>query len=123
MSDCAKKQLSGAGAAGFAAGTLSGLLGGSGGLLLVPGLQKGAKLPPEQVFPTAVAVMLPVTAAAVLLQAMDGPLPVRQALPYLLGGALGGWIAGKSGHRIPLRWLHRAFGLLLLWGGFRCLRG
>lgn len=121
MSDCEKKQLAGAGAAGFSAGILSGLLGGSGGLLLVPGLEHLAKLPREQIFPSAVAILLPVTAAALLVHASRSPLPFSGALPYLIGGAAGGWLAGKYGRKIPLRWLHRGFGALMIFGGVRCL--
>ena len=115
------RQCFGAAAAGGAAGILSGLLGGSGGMLLVPGLRKLAGVRAEQLFPTAVAVMLPITASALLMQALSGPLPIREALPCLAGGAIGGWIAGTFGQNIPLRWLHRSFGALILFGGIRTL--
>ena len=121
MSECKKKHLPGAGAAGFSAGILSGLLGGSGGLLLVPGLEHLAKLPREQIFPSTVAILLPVTAAALLGHATRAPLPFSEALPYLIGGAGGGWLAGKFGTEIPLRWLHRSFGALMIFGGVRML--
>ena len=121
MSDCEKKQLAGAGAAGFCAGTLSGLLGGSGGLLLVPGLERLAKLRREQLFPSAVAILLPVTVSALLQQALRSPLPLREALPYLIGGSIGGFLAGTCGEKVPVRWLHRGFGALMLFGGIRML--
>ena len=121
MSDQKNTQLLGAAGAGVSAGILSGLLGGAGGMLLVPGLQKLAGIQPSQLFPTAVAVMLPIVASALALQAIHDPLPIREAIPYLIGGALGGWIAGKWGRKLPVRWLHRCFGALMLWGGIRVL--
>ena len=121
MSDCEKKQLQGAGAAGFSAGVLSGMLGGSGGLLLVPGLEHLAKLRREQLFPSTVAILLPVTVSVLIRQAMQSPLPLREALPYLIGGSLGGCLAGISGQKIPVRWLHRSFGVLMLFGSVRML--
>ena len=46
---------------------------------------------------------------------------VMQALPYLAGGAAGGVIAGLLLKRISAAWLHRALGLLIVWGGLRLL--
>ena len=43
------------------------------------------------------------------------------SLPYLLGSALGGSLAGLWGKKIPTRWLHRGLGVLILWGGIRYL--
>ena len=45
----------------------------------------------------------------------------REALPFLPGSLLGGWLAGRYGAHIPVKWLHRVLGILILWGGFRYL--
>ena len=37
------------------------------------------------------------------------------------GGAVGGLLAGKIFRRVPLVWVRRAFGLLLLYGGVRAV--
>ena len=42
------------------------------------------------------------------------------ALPYLLGGAAGGWAGGRWFKGMNVLWLRRAFGLLLIYGGARC---
>ena len=107
-------------AAALAAGTVSGLLGGAGGMLLVPGLQL-AGLEREQVFSASVAVMLPVCALSLAITATTGPLPLRESLPYLLGSAAGGLAAGMLRSRLPRLLLHRSFGVLLLLGGARFL--
>ena len=52
---------------------------------------------------------------------MQGGLPLAAAWPYLLGGMLGGWIAGRIFHRLDMVWLRRAFGVLLLYGGVRAV--
>jgi len=44
-----------------------------------------------------------------------------QALPYLIGSLIGGVGAGLWGKRIPVLWLHRILGVLILWGGIRYL--
>ena len=43
------------------------------------------------------------------------------ALPYLIGGAAGGWLGGKWFRGVNIIWLKRLFGALLLYGGARCL--
>ena len=44
-----------------------------------------------------------------------------QSLPYLLGGLAGGLLSGKLFGRMPVVWLHRLFGLLILYGGVRAV--
>lgn len=116
-----RKQLAGAAASGLGAGVLNGLFGGGGGMVLIPGLERLSGLSGEAVFPTSVLVMLPVS---VLTLALSGPvaeLPWQEAWPYLAGSTAGGILAGVLGRRIPLVWLHRVLGVLLLWGGIRYL--
>lgn len=116
-----RKQLAGAAASGLGAGVLNGLFGGGGGMVLIPGLERLSGLSGEAVFPTSVLVMLPVS---ILTLALSGPvaeLPWQEAWPYLAGSTAGGILAGVLGRHIPLVWLHRVLGVLLLWGGIRYL--
>lgn len=105
-------------AAGFAAGCVAGLFGGGGGMVLVPLLSMFSGLREEEIFPASLSVMLPVCLTALLL---SGGGFLREALPFLPGSLLGGWLAGRYGARIPVKWLHRVLGILILWGGFRYL--
>lgn len=116
-----KRQLAGSTGSGLAAGVLSGLFGGGGGLLLIPGLKYLAGLPEEQLFSLSVSVMLPVCLLSIGLTAGSGSLPWREAWPYLLGSAIGGLLVGRYGSKIPVLWLHRILGLTLIWGGVRYL--
>lgn len=104
--------------AGLAAGGVNGLFGAGGGMVLVPLLTKTG-LTQEQVFPSSVAIILPICIISLLLS--GSPIPWDIALPYLLGSAIGGIGAGLWGKKIPVLWLHRALGLLILWGGVRYL--
>lgn len=121
MSEVSKKQLAGAAAAGTAAGTINGVLGGAGGMLLIPGLCLLAKVPADQIFPTSVAVMLPTTLVSLGICALHTPLPFGDVWPYLIGSAAGGILAGIWGKNIPVSWLHRFFGALMIFGGIRFL--
>lgn len=107
--------------AGAAAGSINGLLGAGGGMLLVPLLAKLTDLEEQQIFPASVAVMLPVSMVSLTVIAFTEGLPLTAALPCLIGGSIGGISAGIWGKHIPVKWLHRIFGILILWGGLRYL--
>ncbi len=104
--------------AGLLAGTVTGLFGGGGGMVLVPLLTLLSGLEDEEIFPASLSVILPVCLVSLIL----GPsIAFREALPFLPGSLLGGWLAGKWGRLVPVKWLHRLLGILILWGGFRYL--
>ena len=104
--------------AGFSAGCVTGLFGGGGGMVLIPLLTLLTDLEPEAVFPSSVAVILPICLTAL---AISPEISLAPALAFLPGSLLGGILAGKWGPRIPVKWLHRSLGILILWGGFRYL--
>ena len=107
--------------AGGCAGAVAGLFGAGGGLVLVPLLTLLTDLTQEEIFPASLSVILPVCLVTLAVTALYGGLPWKEALPYLPGSALGGLIAGRYGNKIPVHWLHRGLGILILWGGFRYL--
>ena len=111
----------GAALAGFLAGIVTGIFGGAGGMVLIPLMGLWTAVQPGELFPISVGVMLPVCLLSLWLISRTGPLPWLDALPYLLGSAGGGVLAGTVGRRVPTLWLHRIFGVLLLWGGVRYL--
>ena len=107
--------------AGLAAGSVTGILGSGGGLVLVPLLTFLCKEDKEIVFPCSVGIMLPICFCSFLLQNRFTSVPFRETAPYLIGGAIGGCFSVVLAKRTPLVWLHRFFGCILLWSGFRCL--
>jgi len=105
--------------AGLCAGAVTGLFGAGGGMVLVPLLLLLTSIPEEAVFPSSVAIILPICLVSLFLGSPK--IPFSHALPYLLGSALGGVLAGIFGKRIPTLWLHRFLGVMILWGGVRYL--
>ena len=114
-----KHQLLAVAAAGFAAGAVNGLFGGGGGMVLIPLLSLAAKGTDKALFSSSVAIILPL--CLVSLAASAGPIPWREALPWLPGSAIGGYLAAKWGEKIPVLWLHRGLGILIVYGGVRYL--
>lgn len=90
-------------------------------MILVPILTLFADFPEEAIFPASISIILPICVVSLILAALDGSLSWKAAVPYLLGSALGGIAAGKWGSCIPVKWLHRGLGILILWGGYRYL--
>ena len=107
--------------AGGCAGVVASLFGAGGGLVLVPLLTLLTDLSQEEIFPASLSVILPVCLVTLAVTAVFGEISWKEALPYLPGSAIGGLLAGRYGHKIPVRWLHRGLGILILWGGFRYL--
>ncbi len=107
--------------AGSAAGIINGLFGAGGGMVLVPLLTALTDLEDRNVFPTSISIILPMCLVSLSISAKGQALPWGAALPYLIGGAIGGFIAGIYGKKVPTKWLHRGLGILILWGGVRYL--
>ena len=109
------------GIAGGAAGAINGLLGAGGGMILVPLLSRLTETPEEQIFPSSVSIILPVCVVSLIISGYNNSLPLLEAWPYLVGSIAGGLLAGATGTKIPVKWLHRLLGIMILWGGIRYL--
>ena len=115
------KKYIGTAIAGAMAGAVNGLFGAGGGMVLVPLLTMLTQIDEDQIFPTSVSVILPMCIVSLLFRLDSLGEGFMQGLPYLLGSIPGGLLAGFLGHKIPVKWLHRGLGLLILWGGVRYL--
>ena len=107
--------------AGIAAGCVTGLFGAGGGMVLVPLLYLITDLEDANIFPTSICVILPICLVCLSLRGSNIALPWKEAFPYLIGSGIGGIIAGIYGQKIPVKWLHRLLGIMILWGGIRYL--
>lgn len=107
--------------AGGAAGLVNGFFGGGGGMILVPLLAGKCGLDQRKAFATSVAVIAPLCALSAAIYWFRGDLDLALALPYLSGGLIGGLVGGKLFQTLSMKWLRRAFALLILYGGVRSL--
>ncbi len=106
---------------GAAAGAANGLFGAGGGMILVPLLQRLKLLKDRELFASAIAIMLPISLVSFAVYYCKGTVDFSTALPYLLGGVGGGLLGGIFYRKIPTAFLHKALGILILWGGVRLL--
>ena len=107
--------------AGLAAGFVNGFFGAGGGMVLVPLLIWLVGLPDKLAFSSAISIILPFSVVSLVIYVRHDMLPLSDALPYLLGGAGGGVLAGLWFQKVPAKWLHLALGALILLGGVRLL--
>lgn len=107
--------------AGLAAGSVTGLFGAGGGMVLVPLLCWLTDIEEDAVFPASVTIILPICITCLFFRSRTAPLPWQESTPYLIGSCIGGVLAGTVGKKIPVRWLHKILGILILWGGIRYL--
>lgn len=106
---------------GAAAGLANGLFGGGGGMVLLPILARWGGLSQRRLYATCVGVIFPVCLVSAAVYLLRGQLPLGTALPYLTGGALGGWIGGRLYRRVPTVWLKWLFAAFLFYAGGRYL--
>ena len=107
--------------AGGGAGLINGLFGAGGGMLLLPLLEKTTDLKEKECFACAVCIILPLSLISAGVYLLRGGQFVASSLPYLIGGGIGGVVAGLLLKKVSALWLHRLLGIFILWGGFRLL--
>mgnify|MGYP001362343818 CR=1 FL=1 len=105
---------------GAIAGLLNGLFGAGGGMVVVPMLGHWG-LPADRAHATSIAVILPLSLLSSLLYFSMGYIRFANALPYLPLGLVGAMIGGKILPKIQSVWLHRIFGVLVLYSAIRLL--
>lgn len=108
-------------AAGAAAGFINGFFGAGGGMVLVPLLILLAKLEDKQAFSSAISIILPFCIVSLFFYGRGGMLPLKESIPYLIGGAGGGILGGLLFKKTSARFLHITLGLLILFGGVRLI--
>lgn len=107
--------------AGMAAGAVNGLFGAGGGMVLVPLLTALCKVDDDEVFPCSVAIILPICLVSLSISPGLAGLPWPKAAPYLVAGIISSVAVLKFEKKIPVKWLHRGLGILIIYGGVRYL--
>ena len=100
---------------GLGAGTLAGLFGIGGGIIIVPALVFFAGFAQRVANGTSLAVfLLPVGALGAWAYYKEGNVKVVPALIMAAGLFIGSFIGAKLNHALPLPVIRRGFALLLV---------
>lgn len=105
---------------GLVVGLLNGLLGSGGGMVAVPML-RGLKLEADECHATSIAIIFPLAIASGFLYLRAGSFNLADAWGYLPGGVLGAVVGAWLLPRISSIWLHRVFGVVVLFAAARLL--
>lgn len=105
---------------GFLAGIINGLLGAGGGMILLPMLSKSG-LETKKTHANSVAIILPICVLSSIMYIKNGKTTFQDAAPYLIWGVIGALIGAFLLTKIKDVWLHRIFGILVLWAAIRML--
>jgi len=107
---------------GFAVGTLSGIIGIGGGVLLVPALIWLLGMSQRKAQGTSLAaLLLPVGILAFWAYYREGNADLRVGLLLAAGFAVGGFFGGWGAQYVPELWLRRIFAVTLISLGARML--
>ena len=106
---------------GAAAGLANGLFGSGGGTILVPAMERLLRLKPQKAHATSVAVILPLTVISALIYSKLGEVNWLPLIFVSIGGVAGGFLGAKLLTRIPDKWLHRIFGLFMIFAAMRMI--
>lgn len=107
-------------AGGCVVGSVNGLLGGGGGMIAVPLLER-AGLPTRRAHATAIAVIAPTSLVSAVIYLALGLVPLPAALPVALGVTAGGLLGARLLPALPARAVDLLFGVLMLAAGARML--
>ena len=104
---------------GLLAGIPNGFFGAGGGMILVPLFCRWMNLPEKKAFATSVAVILPMCIVSAIIYLIRQDFSFMDAVPFLLGGLIGGLLSGIIFRKISTNVLHKALGLFIIYGGIR----
>lgn len=106
---------------GALAGLANGLFGSGGGLFLVPLLTAWTGMEQKRAFATSVAIVTLLSPFSLIVFFWRGSVDFGAVWPYLLGGSIGGVVAGLVFSRLSVTLLRRLFGALLIYGGIKAV--
>jgi uncharacterized membrane protein YfcA len=106
-------------ALGLVAGTLAGLLGIGGGVVIIPGLVLWLGFSQHEASGTSLTAVVATSGAALISFAIDGSVDWRAAALIAIGALTGASIGTRILHRIPAKVLTRAFSVVVVIAAIR----
>ena len=106
---------------GCVAGFFNGMVGGGGGMIVVPMLVYLLKCPPQKAHATAILIILPLSIVSGLFYLSFGTLLPSLALPTVIGVVAGGVLGALLLSKLSNKWLIVIFSAIMALAGFRLL--
>ncbi|MGA9597895.1 MAG: sulfite exporter TauE/SafE family protein [Acidimicrobiia bacterium] len=99
---------------GLVAGTLAGLLGIGGGIVIIPGLVLWLGFGQHEASGTSITTVIATSAAALISFAFDGSVDWHAAALIAIGALTGASIGTRILHLIPAKVLTKAFSVVAI---------
>ncbi len=106
---------------GCLAGFINGLFGAGGGILLVIILTLALKVEKKKAHATAVMAVLVYSLSSIFIYGLKGNVDIKSAVTAGISGATGGAIGALLLKKIPVKYVGKAFGILMLVSSWRLL--
>ena len=102
-------------------GFVNGFWGGGGGMICVPLLMQGLKLPEKNAHATTLLIMLPLSITSLIVYFIFGNLEILKAVKVGIGFIIGGLLGAVLLQKINNVWLGIIFSLIIISGGIKLL--
>ena len=106
---------------GLVAGFINGLFGSGGGVILVLGLTLLLKSEKKKAHATAVMAVLVYSISSILIYGFKGNVDIKSAVVAGAAGAIGGAAGAYLLKKIPVKYVSKIFGILMLVSSWRLL--
>ena len=106
---------------GVCSGFINGLLGGGGGMIVVPLLCYLLKRKGKEAHATAILIILPLSLISSIFYAIFGKFNFSIGLPVSIGVVLGGVVGALLLSKIKSKWISVIFSVVMLVAGVKML--
>lgn len=108
-------------AIGVVAGLINGLFGSGGGTIIVPSLVFLLNVKDNKAHATAIPIILPLSIISVTVYLLNNKIPFDVALLVASGGIAGGYVGAKILNKIPIKYLRKFFGSVIIYTAIRMI--
>ena len=106
---------------GLFTGTVNGLFGAGGGMVVVPLMKNMLGYEEKYAHATAILVIAPVCAASAITYIINGYFSPQVLIPAAIGSVVGGLVGAELLDKLSSFWLNAVFLIVMLAAGLRML--
>lgn len=106
---------------GIITGFINGIFGSGGGMLIVPALTFLIGLQDYKAHATAISIILPLTAISTVIYLKNNIIKLNIAIIVGIGAIIGSFIGAKILKKVPVPWLRKIFGGLIIYTAIRMM--
>ena len=106
---------------GIIAGFVNGLFGSGGGAILVPCLVFIMGIDDYKAHATSLSIILPLSIISTIIYLFNSSTNFKYILPIIIGGGIGSFVGAKVLNKIPINFLRKIFGSVIIYTAIRML--